>query len=119
MERFWEGTRQPPGKSPQLPLDPAAPLRGVGAGWGVAEVGVEEEEEEWKEEGEKMGRSLWGKPLSCGGGFRLGLNRNREKCAKWCSRYIQNIQTRLSVRQQTLTLKLTLLGVHTSLSKIS
>ena len=45
MERFWEGTRQPPGKSPQLPLDPAAPLRGVGAGWGVAEVGVEEEEE--------------------------------------------------------------------------
>ena len=45
MERFWEGTRQPPGKSPQLPLDPAAPLRGVGAGWGVAEVGVEEERE--------------------------------------------------------------------------
>ena len=39
VERFWEGTRQPPGKSPQLPLDPAAPLRGVGAGWGVAEVG--------------------------------------------------------------------------------
>ena len=52
MERFWEGTRQPPGKSPQLPLDPAAPLSGVGAGWGVAEVGVEEEEEE------RMGRSL-------------------------------------------------------------
>ena len=49
MERFWEGTRQPPGKSPQLPLDPAAPLRGVGAGWGVAEVGVEEEEEEERE----------------------------------------------------------------------
>ena len=68
VERFWEGTRQPPGKSPQLPLDPAAPLRGVGAGWGVVEVGVEEEEEEEeeKEEGEeeegekeeRMGRSL-------------------------------------------------------------
>ena len=57
MERFWEGTRQPPGKSPQLPLDPAAPLRGVGAGWGVAEVGVEEEEEEEERE-ERMGRSL-------------------------------------------------------------
>ena len=53
VERFWEGTRQPPGKSPQLPLDPAAPLRGVGAGWGVAEVGVVEEEEEGEEEKEE------------------------------------------------------------------
>ena len=59
MERFWEGTRQPPGKSPQLPLDPAAPLRGVGAGWGVAEVGVEEEEEREEEEGERRRRG-WG-----------------------------------------------------------
>ena len=58
VERFWEGTRQPPGKSPQLPLDPAAPLRGVGAGWGVAEVGVEEEEEE-EEERERRRRG-WG-----------------------------------------------------------
>ena len=34
VERFWEGTRQPPGKSPQLPLDPAAPLSGMREGGG-------------------------------------------------------------------------------------